>query len=80
MAKTSQEALPACCPNLTPHHLPWPYLPGTVWVGSGYADAVPGLERWGNSDSSQGWSRVSASLVVGVVWEAAGPHSFRRQC
>lgn len=62
MAKTSQEALPACCPNLTPHHLPWPYLPGTVWVGSGYADAVPGLERWGNSDSSQGWSRVSASL------------------
>lgn len=48
MALTGPEAPPASRPNLPPHHLPWPYLPGTVWVGSGYADAVPGLERWGN--------------------------------
>lgn len=30
------------------HHLPWPYLPGTVWVSSGYEDAVPSHERLGN--------------------------------
>ena len=48
MARTGRVAQPASHPNLPPHHLPWPYHPGTVWVGSGYADAVPGLERWGN--------------------------------
>lgn len=42
MAKAGLKALPAS------HPLLWTYLPGTVWVGSGYADAVPGLEHWGN--------------------------------
>lgn len=48
VVKTNPGELPIFHPNLLHYQQPSTYLPVTVWADSGYGDAVPDLEHWGN--------------------------------
>lgn len=56
-----QSALPASRPNLPPHHLPWPYLPGTVWVGSGYTQMLCQVSNAGETEAA---ARAGAGYLL----------------